>query len=180
MQRLPLQMLVATAGLTMAGLLHAADITLKSAWMRPAPGGAETARAYVDIESSAALQLVGASTPVARRVEIVLVRQIGDPASEEVVASLPVPAGTTTRLAYRGSHLRLIEIAHDLANGTSVPLTLTFKDAAGREVRATTNVLVRGLLLPQQMVPSSRDAASEAPVPSAPVAAPSARDEPRM
>ena len=164
----------------MAGLLHAADITLKSAWMRPAPGGAETARAYVDIESSVALQLVGASTPVARRVEIVLVRQIGDPSSEEVVASLPVPAGTTTRLAYRGNHLRFIGIAHDLANGTPVPLTLTFRDAAGREVRAITNVLVRGLLLPQQMPPSSRDAATVPPPSSAPVAAPNAQDAPRM
>jgi copper(I)-binding protein len=150
----------------------AVDVTLKSAWMRPAPAGAAAARAYVDIESRAALDLVGASTPVAKRVAIVHVQRIDDPASEEVVTAMPVHAGTTTRLAYRGDHLRFIDVNRDLANGTPVPLTLVFKDAAGREVRATTDVVVRGLLLPQHMPPASRDASSGAPAPSAPEPAP--------
>jgi copper(I)-binding protein len=85
---------------------------------------------------------------------------------------MPVHAGTTTRLAYRGDHLRFIDVNRDLANGTPVPLTLVFKDAAGREVRATTDVVVRGLLLPQHMPPASRDASSGAPAPSAPEPAP--------
>jgi copper(I)-binding protein len=178
MQRLRLQTALALAGLAFAGVLQAANVTLKSAWMRPAPGGAETARAYVDIESDAPVELVGADTPVARGVQIVLVRRIDDPDSEQVVKSLPVPVGPATRLAYRGNHLRLLGIAHDLGNGDPVPLTLTFKDAAGHEVRATTNVQVRGLLLPQQMAPASRDAATATS--QAPGALPKAPDPPRM
>ena len=51
---------------------YAVDIALSSAWMRPADPG-EAASAYVDIRSDAPLQLVGASTPLARKVEIVVV-----------------------------------------------------------------------------------------------------------
>ena len=121
--------------------------------MRPAPAGAQPARAYVDIESTANLKLVGAATPVAARVQFVRVGRIDDPASEVVVREMEVPAGTTTRLAYRGDHLRLTGIKRDLANGDPVPLTLTFRDAAGKRLVATTNVVVRGLLLPQHAPP---------------------------
>jgi copper(I)-binding protein len=155
----------------------AADVALTNAWMRPAPAGAESARAYVDIESAATLDLVGASTPVAKSVAIVHVARIGDPSTEAVVKSLPVRAGATTRLAFRGDHLRLVDVNRDLANGTPVPLTLVFKDASGKEVRATTDVVVRGLLLPQHMSPDARDAPRSAPAtapasPPAPAAAP--------
>jgi copper(I)-binding protein len=148
---------IAVAAFAFATLAHG-DVTLKNAWMRPAPSGADAARAYVDIMSDKTLDLVGASTPVARRVEIVRVRTIGDPSTEEVVKSFAVLGGTTTRLAYRGDHLRLVDVTRDVANGDPVPLTLTFKDASGRRIEASTEVLVRGLLLPQQMPDALRDA----------------------
>jgi copper(I)-binding protein len=148
---------IALASLAFAGVVHG-EVTLKNAWMRPAPGGADAARAYVDIVSDTTLDLVGASTPVARSVEIVQVGTIGDPATEKVVKSLPVLAGTTTRLAYRGDHLRFVQMTRDVANGDPVPLTLMFRNKAGKRVEATTQVVVRGLLLPQQMPESARDA----------------------
>jgi len=154
----------AAAALAGAGAAAAADVvTLRNAWMRPAPAGAPSARAYVDIESTASLTLVGADTPVARKVELVRVKVLDDPASEEAVATMPVAAGKATRLAFRGDHLRLTGIARDTANGDAVPLTLTFRDAGGRLVKATTNVTVRGLLLPQQRPEASRDATGAAP-----------------
>ena len=119
------------------GANAAETVTLKSAWMRPAPAGTQPARAYVDIESTANLKLVGAATPVAARVQLVRVDRIDDPASEVVVREMAVPAGTTTRLAYRGDHLRLTGIKRDVANGDPVPLTLTFRDASGKRLVAT-------------------------------------------
>jgi copper(I)-binding protein len=166
-------LLLALFSLT-AGLAHGAEVTLKNAWMRPAPAGAASARAYVDIGSDASLVLTGASTPVASKVEIVLVKRLGDPESEEVVPSLAVLAGATTRLAYLGDHLRLVGVTRNLANGDPVPLTLTFKDTAGRPVKATTSLVVRGVLLPQHMTPESRDA------PTVPAAPPAPTDAPRM
>jgi copper(I)-binding protein len=170
-------LVLAMLGAMQAGVVHAVEVTLRNAWMRPAPAGAASARAYVDIVSDTALVLAGASTPMASKVEIVLVKRLGDPESEEVVTSLAVLAGATTRLAYLGDHLRIVGVTRDVANGDLVPLTLTFKDTAGRPVKATTNVVVRGVLLPQHMAPESRDAPSP---PVAPAPTPAASDAPRM
>src|SRR3954469_5994562 len=86
-----------------------ADVTLQNAWMRPAPAGAEAARAYVDISSDKTLELVGARTPIAKGIAIVRVGKIGDESTERVVKTFTVLAGTTTRLAYLGDHLRLTQ-----------------------------------------------------------------------
>ena len=150
--------------LALAGAAQA-DVTLKSAWMRPAPQGADAARAYVDIVSDVPLTLVGASTPVAQKVLIVRVGTIGDPSTEKVVKTLAVPAQTPTRLAYLGDHLRLVKVKRDLANGTPVPITLKFKDTKGKPVEASTQVTVRGLLLPNQVPEAARDAPAAAPAP---------------
>jgi copper(I)-binding protein len=141
----------AIGGDAMEGNAVAGEVTLKAAWLRPAAVGTSEALAYVDIRSTADLDLVGASTPFAKKVELVLVSTSKDPPESKVVPSIAVPAGVTTRLAYRGSHLRLVEITKNFGNGTSVPLTLAFKSPDGREVTATIDAQVRGLLLPQQM-----------------------------
>jgi periplasmic copper chaperone A len=149
---------VGIAALFASALLHAAEVQLSNAWMRPAPAGANAARAYVDISSNATLDLVGATTPIARSVAIVHVGTIGDASTEQVVKSFAVPAGTTTRLAYLGDHLRLTSITKDVGNGDPVPLTLVFKDAAGKRIEATTRVVIRGILRPELMPETSRDA----------------------
>ena len=170
---------LAAATLAGAGAAAAADVvTLRNAWMRPAPAGAASAQAYVDIDSAAALTLIGADTPFARRVELVRVKA-GDPPTEHAVASMAVPAGGTTRLAFRGDHLRFVGITRDAANGVEVPVTLTFRDGRGRLVKATTGVTVRGLLLPQQRPDVSRDATTTAP-PAAADPAPEPRPAMRM
>ena len=135
---------------------NADKITLKYAWMRPAAAGMTEAQAYVDIvsERDGDLELVGAATPFAKKVELVEVTRQGDQTQAKVVASMPVPGGKTTRLPYRGNHLRLVEITKDFGNGTAVPLTLTFKSPDGKELTATIIGEPRGLLLPQQ-VPAS-------------------------
>lgn len=156
-------MVAGVAALFASALLHAAEVRLSSAWMRPAPAGAEAARAYVDIRSDATVDLVGATTPVARGVAIVHVGRIGDPATEEVVKSFAVLGGTTTRLAYLGDHLRLTGMTRDVGNGDPVPLTLIFKDAGGKRIEATTQIVVRGLLLPQQAPDAARDAPAKPP-----------------
>lgn len=158
MDRLALRICL-VALLAMAGGAAAAEIKLQNAWMRPAPAGAETAKVYVDIASDTALELTGASTPFAKKVDLMLVTVKDTSIDEEVVKSLPVAAGKPTRLAFNGNHLQFAGITLDIGNGVPVPLTLTFKDAAGKEVRARTEILVRGLLRPEQ-VPAAAGAAA--------------------
>lgn len=152
-----IRLAVAALALAAATAAGAAPVTLQNAWMRPALQGAD-ARAYVDIVSEANVDLVGASTPVAKKVVIVRVKTIGDPSTEQVVRTLAAPGGTTTRLAYHGDHLRLVALKRPVGNADPVPLRLTFKDAAGKRFDVETSVLVRGLLAPQMMPEGSRDA----------------------
>lgn len=129
---------------------HAAEIVVRHAWMRPAAAGADAARAYVDIDSDTDVDLVRATTPAAARVEIVRTATIGDPATERVLPTYPIAARHTARLAYRGDHLRLVDLARDARNGDTVPLVLEFRDAVGRVDAVLVELSVRGLLMPAQ------------------------------
>jgi copper(I)-binding protein len=139
---------VFACALAFASIADAAQVTLSSVWMRPAAQGAATARVYVDIRTDANIDLVGATTPVARKVEIVQVKTIGDPATEKVVKKFAVPGGTTTRLAYLGDHLRLVGVKRAVNNGDPVPIKLAFVDAQGKRFDVETDVMVRGLTFP--------------------------------
>jgi periplasmic copper chaperone A len=125
----------------------AADIKLTSAWMRPATAGTD-ARAYVDIASDAPLTLVGATSPAARKVLLVRVTRYDGTDPGKVVAKIAVAPGTPTRLAYKGSHLRLVGVRNELLPGQTVPVTLQFRDAVGKRVSAQADVLVHGVALP--------------------------------
>jgi copper(I)-binding protein len=126
-----------------------AVVDFNSTWMRPALAGQARARAYVDIKSDTALTLTGAETPVARAIEFVTVSGTNG-AEETVVPTVPVAPGTPTRLAFRGNHLRLLEINRDLLNGEQFPVTLRFTDAQGGVVNATATVVVRGFTVPPE------------------------------
>jgi len=127
-----------------------AEVELANGWMRPAYAGQPRAAVYVDIRSAQPLKLVGAATPLARRVELVLVDPPSpDPATHRVVPELPVAGGRETRLALGGSHVRLVDIVRDVPPGERWPLELAFVDAAGNRVSVTAEVLVRGLMPPR-------------------------------
>jgi copper(I)-binding protein len=141
---------VKRAALAIAGCMLCAsawaDVKLENGWLRPAYAGQAAAMVYVDIESTRALKLVGASSPVARAAELVLVEPPGsDPSKHKVVRELPVAAKQATRLAYLGSHVRLLDIRQDLKPGDAVPLTLTFADGKGKQETRTTEAKVRGI-----------------------------------
>lgn len=127
-----------------------AEVELVNGWMRPAYAGQPRAAVYVDIRSAQPLKLVGAATPLAGRVELVLVDPPSpDPATHRVVEELPVAGGRETRLALGGSHIRLVDIVRDLPPSERWPLELAFVDAAGKRLSVTAEVLVRGLMPPR-------------------------------
>jgi copper(I)-binding protein len=151
-----LLLLVAACTAVPAG---AVDIKLSSAWMRPAPSGSD-ARAYVDIASDTPLTLVGATTPVARQVQIVVVKSTDGTDPGRIVKSLPVTADKPTRLAYKGNHLRLVGLKQDVPNGTSIPVTLQFTGAGGKRYTAKADVSARGLLMHGDDLPPPAGAAA--------------------
>ena len=130
----------------LAASIAAAEVKLENAWLRPAYAGQPAAMVYVDIESTEALKLVDAKSPVAKGAELVLVDPPGaDADKHKVVKEMPVAAKTSTRLAYLGSHVRLLDIRQDLLPGTRIPLELAFVDSKGVRRSASTEAVVRGI-----------------------------------
>jgi len=48
-----------------------------------------------------------------------------------------------------------VGVRETLANGTRVPLTLRFRDRAGKRYEASAQVQVRGLVVPRATLPGS-------------------------
>ena len=64
------------------------------------------------------------------------------------IASLALPAGKPVELKPGGYHLMLMDLKQPLKAGESVPLTLTWRDAQGRESRTELQVPVRAAAAP--------------------------------
>ena len=151
---------LAAIGLLAVAPAAVAQVVLSNAWLRPAAAGQQEAQVYVDIRSAEPVTLVAARSPIAKRAELVVL----DPPQPDtgrlrVVSEMAMPAGET-RLAYRGSHVRLVGVARAADPGDRVPIELTFVDASGRRTTATTDALVRGLV-------ARRPDAGAAPAPPA-------------
>ncbi len=127
----------------------AANITVKNAWMRPARAGTAAAGVYVDIATDVPLKLVGATSPVAKSVAIVLVELKPDGTSvDHVVKEAEIPGGKETRFAYNGSRLNLKDISDNLLPGVLIPMTLSFIEGSNNRQNVDIQVLVRGVILP--------------------------------
>ena len=161
----------AIAGFALAALAaaipaRAAEPALLNGWMRPAAAGTPSIDAYVDIRSDVALKLVAASTPAAKRVDLVAGTFSDKGYETKVVTTFDVPAKGELRFALRGNVLRFVEVQKSFGNSDPVPLRLEFRDADGKTLVATTTLEVRGLLAPRpvQSGPPPLEPTSPAPM----------------
>jgi copper(I)-binding protein len=89
-----------------------------------------------------AAQLVGVATPVAGVAEVHEMKMEGDVMRMRAVAKLDLPPGQPVELKPSGYHLMLQDLKQPLAAGSTVPLTLTFRDAKGVESKLELKVPV--------------------------------------
>ena len=106
-------------------------IGIENAWSRATPPGAKTAVGYMILRNGSDKpdRLVGASSPVARKVETHVTLRDGDIMRMREVKGYEVPAGGVYELKPGGAHLMLVDIKHPLKAGDKVPLTLRFEKA---------------------------------------------------
>jgi hypothetical protein len=151
-----------------AGCSSAGDaaITITDPWARNAPKTAGAGAAYMVIQNagSAADALVGASSPVAKAVQVhetyviespmpsasdamgtdesPLPSASGAPGGEMMgmrpIERLEIPAGGTVELKPGSYHIMLLELTNELKAGDKVEITLTFEEAG--EVKVTAEV----------------------------------------
>jgi periplasmic copper chaperone A len=93
--------------------------------------GAPTAVIYLQVrnDASSADRLLGASTPLARKVELHTGSMSGGMATMRPVDGFDVAAGGVIEFASGGNHLMLIGLLHPLQAGMKLPLTLKFQKA---------------------------------------------------
>ena len=146
---------LSVAALAAASVAGAAEIHLANAWMRPMQTGDKAVPAFVDIKSDVAVTLVGASTPVATSVAIMLDAGsdgTGKPLPAKETTRFEVPAGAGRRLALNGDYLEMRGIRETRLNGARVPLQLTFVDGNGKRIVVDTVATVRGMF-PRSALP---------------------------
>jgi copper(I)-binding protein len=105
------------------------QVEIENPWMRATAPGAKVAAGYVTLrnKSGSPDRLIGASSPVAAKVETHVHIKDGEILRMREVKSLDVPAKGTLELKPGGGHLMFIDIKQPLKEGDKVPVTLMFE-----------------------------------------------------
>ena len=115
---------------------------VEGAWVRSAVPGQQGTGAFMKITAAQAMQLVGVSTPVAGTAEVHEMKMDGDVMRMRAISKLELPARQTVELKPGGYHVMLMDLKQPLTPGSTVPLTLTLRDAKGIESKLELKVPV--------------------------------------
>ena len=119
-----------------------ANVKVEGAWARATVQGQKGTGAFMKITAPEGAKLVGASSPAAGVTEVHEMKMEGDVMKMRAMPFLDLPAGKTVELKPGGYHGRLMDLKAALPKDSSVPMTLTFKDAKGVESKLELTVPV--------------------------------------
>ena len=122
--------------LSLSGHLYAQNVDVKDAWVRTSVQGQKATGAFMKITAKEGSTLVGVASPVAGVAEVHEMKMDGDVMRMRALPQgLPLPAGKAVALTPGGYHVMLMDLKATLPKDSTIPLTLTFKDAKGVESR---------------------------------------------
>ena len=132
-----LKFVAVSALLVMAsGHLYAQNVDVKNAWVRASVQGQKATGAFMQLTASQPTTLVGVASPVAGVAEVHEMKMDGDVMRMRALPQgLPLPAGQPVALTPGGYHVMLMDLKATLPKDSTIPLTLTFKDAKGVQSR---------------------------------------------
>ena len=113
----------------------AAAVTVEGAWVRPAVPGQKGTGAFMRITAKEGIKLVGATSPAAGVTEVHEMKMEGNVMRMRAIPALDLPAGQTVELKPGGYHVMLLDLKAALPKDTTVPITLTLRDARGAQQR---------------------------------------------
>jgi len=123
-------------------MAQTAAVKVEGAWARASVPGQMGTGAFMKLTAKDGTKLVGASSPAAGVTEVHEMKMEGDVMKMRALPALDLPAGKAVELKPGGYHIMLLDLKAPLAKDTTVPLTLTFKDAKGAESRLELKVPV--------------------------------------
>ncbi len=118
-------------------------VRITHAWARASVPGQKATGAFMTLTANTPLQLVGVASPVAGVAEVHEMARDGDVMRMRAVPALALPADKAVELKPGGYHLMLMDLKQPLKAGDTVPLSLTLRDAQGRESRTDVQVPVQ-------------------------------------
>ena len=119
-----------------------APVAVQNAWARSTVTGQETTGAYMTLTAREPLTLLGAQTTAAGIVEIHEMKMEGDVMKMRAADTLPLAAGKPLQLAPGGYHFMLMDLKAPFKPGSSIAMTLRFRDAQGAERKQQVSVPV--------------------------------------
>lgn len=113
-----------------------AQVSVDQPWMRATAPGAKVAGGFMTIQNQGAApdRLVGATSPVAERVELHVHLHEGGVMKMQQVQGLDVPAKGQFVLKPGGAHLMFVNIKRQINQGEKIPVTLRFEKAGELKV----------------------------------------------
>jgi copper(I)-binding protein len=120
--------------LPVAACTQPASIEVKEAWTRDSVGRTANAAVFMTIRSPAADRLIGASTPSAKKTDLMTMSGDSSAMAMTYVKAIDIPAGKPVSLNPGGLHVWLADLNQPLKAGQSFPLTLKFEKAGERQV----------------------------------------------
>lgn len=114
------------------------NLRIERPYARPTPPGARTGGAYFTIVNAgrAADRLVRVASPASQSAEVHSMTMDGNVMRMRAVPALDIAPGASVTLRPGAYHVMLVGLAHPLAAGDKVPLTLTFEKAGSVDVTA--------------------------------------------
>jgi copper(I)-binding protein len=126
-----------------SGTVFAQTVEVKDAWARTSVPGQKATGAFMKLTAKDGAKLVAISSPAAGVAEVHEMKMDGDVMKMRAVpGGLDLPAGKTVELKPGGYHVMLMDLKAALPKDSTVPLTLTFKDAKGVESKLELTVPV--------------------------------------
>ena len=138
--------------LAVAPTVALAQVAVADPWVRGTVEGQRATGAFMKLTPTTNQKLVAAASPVAKIGEIHEMAMDGGVMKMRAIPKLDLPAGKPTELKPGGYHVMLMALQKPLTEGESVPITLTFEDAAGKrqsvEIKAPVKPLTADMRKP--------------------------------
>ena len=129
--------------LSLSGHLYAQNVDVKDAWVRTSVQGQKATGAFMKIIAKEGGTLVGVAILVAGVAEVHEMKMDGDVMRMRALPNgLALPAGKTVALTPGGYHVMLMDLKATLPKDSTIPLTLTFKNAKGEQSQVELKVPV--------------------------------------
>jgi len=119
------------AGLSAA--VQADTVKIENTWVRATAPGQKVAGGFMDLTADADMKLVGGSSPVSSSLELHMMKMEGSVMVMRPLPEIALPKGKTVNLKPGGLHIMFIDLKQPIKEGDKVPVTLTVRNAAGKE-----------------------------------------------